>query len=108
VIKENSSIHYISGSINSEVGTDDTIIGNYVLDDMPIHVASSLAIPAFQDSEWDGLVGLGFTMKKDIKDYGMSIIDRFKDMQQCQEKFFAYSIGDKGGIAEFCEYPANV
>jgi hypothetical protein len=107
-IKDNSSIHYISGSINSEVGSDDTIIGNYLLEDMPIHVASNLAIPAFQDSEWDGLVGLGFTMQKDIEDYGMSIIDRFKDMQICKEKFFVYRIGEEGGIAEFCEFPEGV
>ena len=46
---------------------------------MPIHVARKLIMSSFEDSEWDGLVGLGYTMDKYMYDYGMSIIDRLKD-----------------------------
>jgi hypothetical protein len=47
---------------------------------MPIHVATSLAIPAFENSEWDGLVGLGYTMQNEMENYGMSIVDRLKEL----------------------------
>ena len=56
------------------------ILGDYLLENMPIHVATSLAIPAFKNSEWDGLVGLGYTMQNEMENYGMSIVDRLKEL----------------------------
>jgi hypothetical protein len=43
---------------------------------MPIHVASTLAIPSFEKSKWDGLVGLAYTPDFEPENKGMSIIDR--------------------------------
>lgn len=44
-----------------------------------------MAIDAFKDTEWDGLMGLGFTMEGSAYgEFGMSILDRLLSMKSCR------------------------
>lgn len=77
--------------------------------DQRFHLAKNLAIPAFRDTEWDGLVGLGFTMKGKVdKSFGMSILDKLLFMNECKEKIFSYYIEGEGGKVDFCDRPKNI
>ena len=91
VLNSTSKISYTSGSLEGEIGTDNLIIGNYFFEDMPFHLVNKLEINIFENSPWDGLIGLGYIQeKRHPKDVGMSIIDRFKKLDSCKEKIFSY------------------
>ena len=45
---------------------------------------------------------------KKSKEYGMSIIDRLKDLKECKQKLFSFFLTAEGGVLDFCELPVHI
>lgn len=58
---EPQEIEYISGSLKSNIGSDNVFLGDILVRDQTLHLGYEVYIPIFDSAEWDGIVGLGFT-----------------------------------------------
>ena len=60
----------------------------------------------FRYADWDGIVGLGFTMDSDDPQHqGSSVIDRLIKQKECKEKVFSFEIYENSGKMQFCSIP---
>jgi hypothetical protein len=75
---------------------------------MPLHLALSASIEIFRNAQWDGIVGLGFTMDHELENYGMSVVDHLLELKSCENKFFVFSYQGDNGVIDFCQFPKEV